>query len=263
MRVGIAVLALGLASQAAPPGPEAEELAVQSEDPPFQAKLPRGYRLTKDPKAGYVYERKAGPANWETVRVRVFPLDGEIPEGASPAPAALAKPAAIPADAKLVALKDRWGEFAIDAVEARFVVEITPYYARVAHVPLLPRGVALFVVAPEPLEAEARADLARALQTLTGKTHWATRQQKERLRQGELALYGACGLAVLYAAGVVLFFRGRPMSAHLFRTLALVAIGMAFFVPMGLGHPWGLPAMAGGLLYFSLAGRRLKMAIDA
>src|SRR5262245_25857900 len=90
---------MALAAQAAAPEAGTDEVVVRIEEPPFEARLPRGYAPVKDPRRGHAYQRKTGPADWERILLRIVVGEGPILEGKTASPAELAKIASIPAEA--------------------------------------------------------------------------------------------------------------------------------------------------------------------
>ncbi len=241
-----------------------QELVIDHPDPAFRTRLPRGYRMVRDERGDFHYERPTGSADWERIRVRLYPGPAEVAQdGPLPPPGEISRPAGLAAGTAVAGFKAEWMEFKVDAEEARYIdreknLEITAYFARV---PLASRSVTIGAFAPRVLEKEARQDFLWALRNLEGRTNWATGAERNRRREASLLVYGGLGAMGAYLLAWLLFFRGQPMKAHLFRTLFLVLIALAFMAAMVRGGGM-LYLLVPSLLYLSLAGRRLKMAIE-
>jgi hypothetical protein len=260
--LGGAALAAAGQDPAAPPADP--ELVFESGDGSFRTRLPRGYRLVKDERKEFHYERAAGTAEWERVHFRSYPGGGEVPQDdPPPGPGELARPASLPSDARFTAGRESWSEFGIPTEAARYVdrernLEMTAFFARV---PLSPRAATLATFAPRVMEKEALLDLRGMLQALEGRTNWQTASQRERQRRSTWLRVAGFGAMGAYFVVWLLFLRGHPMKAHLFRTLSLGSIALLFL---------GTMVYSGGMLYllvpclfyFSMAGRRMKIGIE-
>lgn len=242
--------------------PDAGPITVTHSDPPLQVTLPRGYRPGKDRVYLSLWERPAGPADWERVWFTIIPGERTLAQDEPILPKALAKMALLPPETQARALKESWGEFSVDGAEVRFVREGMPCFGIAVALPLEPKSAILLVFAPEPLEKEARLDLKAAVLSARGRTNWRTAEERRKAARGEYAAYAGAGLAALYFLAWLAFFRGQPMRAHGMRTLALGAIAVVFFLPAVFGHAWGMWGVIAAVFFISLVIRRVKLAIE-
>jgi hypothetical protein len=242
--------------------PDGGPITVTHSDPPLQVTLPRGYRPGKDRVYLSLWERPAGPADWERVWFAIIPGDRMLDPDEPILPKTLAKMALLPPDAEARARKESWSEFSVDGAEVRFVREGMPCFGIAVALPLQPKSAILLVFAPEPLEKEARLDLKAAVLSARGPASWKTAEERRQAARGEYAAYAGAGLAALYFLAWLAFFRGQPMRAHVIRTLALGGIGVVFFLPAVFGHAWGLWGVIAAVFFISLVIRRVKLAIE-
>jgi hypothetical protein len=253
----VAGVGLAWALQAVP-----VELVVKQSDPVFEVRLPKGYRHATDGKLGGCYERSAGSADWERIRILIVPGAKPVEPGdAAPTFRDFAR-GDLPADTRPALLKDRWGGFGLDVLEVRFAWRSLDYYGRFVRVPLEKKALHVGVFGPRTLEREVIQDFRRAVDTLQGATNWKSPEELRKRLYGDVAVWAAAGLVVLHVLVWALVFRGRSMVGHGLRTGWHVAVAVVCFVPILLGHPWGLGLLVGTFFFLSMAGRRIKLAID-
>jgi len=265
-------LLVALAAQASDPA------VIRHPDPPFELKLPKGYRQDPSPKLArqyrpaYPHKRSTGTADWEAIEFGVIVQKERLNQGHAPTLQEMG-PLAQVTGGNVKTVKARWSEFELDVFEVRYVEGTAPVLVLGVSVPVSPGTITLLVACLEPLEKEAWADLRAMLLDLKAKTYWKT---AEELRSHRLILWArwvTYGLTAAFPLAWLIFFRGYFMRAHLLRTLWLTTLGLSYLAlaitggppvtlfgnPLVGGHLWYL---LGPLVFLSLAGRRLKLAID-
>jgi len=244
---------------------------LKSADPAFELMIPAGYAPDATTTFKH-YQRKAGSADWEKIRLRVrFTGDRTVQfRGALVAgsPTTVADPSG---RGKSRGYFTPWNGVEIPATEKWYVENDLPMFSLVFLVPLRQQAVALEVDAVETLEKEARADLLGVLDSLKGKTDWLPTEKLRELESRTPLLwpvYAAAGLDVAFLVAWGVAFRTGPMRAHGLRTAWHFAVVLVLLVGFMKGDAFSgnhlLLLLLGPLFLFHLLMgiRRVKLGIE-
>jgi hypothetical protein len=237
----------------APPAPQEakveREIVQTSNDPSYKVTIPRGFVRTAPREEGFSFERSAGSADWERVRVDLIPLGKSLALNQPPPVDDLLRAVKLPESREVKPIRLPWENLEIDGIECRWSHEQIDRAARIAWVPTSPQATAVCVTAPSTLSKELTADLMVLLHSFRGRTLWLTRDEESSLRYYQWPGYVVPVLSGLFMVTWAIFFRGRPTTAHALRLVWHAAVPVAAFVA-----------------YFLLtrsAGAREKMGIEA
>ncbi len=258
-----AALAAGTAQDAPTP--------LKNADPAFELMIPGGY--VPDTSTTFKhYQRKAGSADWEKIRLRIRFSGDRAAQHRGALAAGIPTTVADPSGSgKTKGYFTPWNGVEIPAIEKWFTENDLPMFSLVFMVPLRQQAVALEVEAVETLEKEARADLRGILDSLKGKTDWLPTGKLRELENRTTAVwpvYAAAGLDVAFLIAWALAFRTGPMRSHGLRTAWHFAVALVLLYGFINGNAFSgnqvLLLLLGPLFLFHLLMgiRRVKLGIE-
>jgi len=255
-----------------------KEIVQTSNDPSYKVTIPRGYVRVAPREEGSSFERSAGSAAWELVRVDLIPLGKVLVLNQPPPVEELLRTVKLPQTREVKPIRLPWENLEIDGIECRWSHEEIDRAARIAWVPTWPQATAVCVTSPTTLTKELTAELMVLLHTFRGRTQWLTPEEERSLELFRWPGYVVPALSGLFLVTWAIFFRGRPTTAHALRLVWHAAVPVAAFVAyyllnrsagarekMGIEAPlymWFLVIGPLSLFHVVMIAHRIRTAVD-
>jgi hypothetical protein len=238
---------------------------VGESDPAYDLNLPLEYKATAFERR---WERSVSPEAWARLRLTLAHAKSTPAQPAGePVQADVLPFVTVPPESTLGFSTVPWGEFTLGVVEYRTVLDGLPVFGMTTAIPLREKALLLTLQGADPLEKDLRSDFQMVMATVKGQSPWITRAEKQRRATARLCDLAGLSLYALYVVVWAAAFRGNLMYAHLLRTTWMVVAGALLIAPLFLGvepevrHLFLNLALP--LALFSMAGRRIKLAVDA
>jgi hypothetical protein len=234
-------------------------------DPSYDISVPVEYKATAVERR---WERSVSPEAWARIRLTLaFAKSTPAQPDAEPVQADVLPFVTLPPDSKTGFSTVSWGEFTLGVVEYHAVIDGLPVFGMTTAVPLREKALLLTLQGADPLEADLRRDFQMVMITVKGLTPWLTRAERQRRATARLCDTAGLALYGLYLVVWAAAFRGNLMYAHLLRTAWMLIAGSLLVAPLFLGTELEVRHLflnlALPLALFSMAGRRIKLAVDA